>query len=59
MILISKEEAKSVREKFPDIHIRRTTNKYYMSENWKAVEYLRILHGQEREARYGGQHKSM
>lgn len=40
MIIINSEEVKLVRKYFPYVHIRRTTNKYYMEENPKAVSFL-------------------
>lgn len=41
MISISKEETKLVRKYFPYVHIRRTTHKYYMEENRKAMSFLK------------------
>lgn len=41
MILISSEEAKKVRKFFPNVHIRRTANKFYMEENKRALGFLK------------------
>lgn len=41
MIRITKDEAKMVRKYFPYVHIHRTTHKYYMNENDRAVRFLR------------------
>lgn len=32
MVQIDRKEAEKIREKFPEIHIRRTANKYYVEE---------------------------
>ena len=40
MINITKREAALVRKYFPYVHIRRTTHKYYMEENSKAIAFL-------------------
>lgn len=40
MIRITKDEAKMIRKYFPYVHIHRTTHKYYMNENPKAVKFL-------------------
>lgn len=42
MVAISKAEAKIVREQFPWVHMRRTVNKYYMEEDRKALQMLRM-----------------
>lgn len=44
MIMISREEAESVRKYFPHVHIRRTANKFYMEENSRAVQFIKQLH---------------
>lgn len=41
MTNITKEEARLVRKYFPYVHIRRTTHKYYMEENRRAMNFLR------------------
>lgn len=41
MVSITRQEAELVRKYFPYVHIRRTTHKYYMEENRKAVEFLK------------------
>lgn len=41
MISISKKETELVRKYFPYVHIRRTTHKWYMEENRKALEFLK------------------
>ncbi len=41
MINISKQETELIRKYFPYVHIRRTTHKYYMEENKKAMEFLK------------------
>lgn len=46
IILISKDEYKKIREKFPELHIRRTVvqkskrGRYYMTERRDAMLYL-------------------
>lgn len=53
IILISKDEYKKIREKFPELHIRRTVSqkskrgRYYMTERRDAMAYLlRDLRGE-------------
>lgn len=41
MIFITEHETKLIRKYFPYVHIRRTTHKYYMEENKKAMEFLK------------------
>jgi hypothetical protein len=41
MIKISEQESKLIRKYFPYVHIRRTTHKYYMEENKKAMDFLK------------------
>lgn len=48
MINITKEETKLIRKYFPYVHIRRTTHKYYMEENRKAVEFLKNINASKR-----------
>lgn len=48
MINITAEETKIIRSKFPNVHIRRTTNKYYMEENKKAMDFLKRLNNNKR-----------
>lgn len=49
MILISKEEATLVREKYKDVHIRRTMkqksgrHRYYLEESPRAMTIIRRL----------------
>ena len=45
MIIISKHETELIRKYFPYVHIRRTTNKYYMEEHKKAMEFLNNYRG--------------
>ena len=40
MINISKREAELIREKFPQVHIRRTVHKYYMEEAKRAMIFI-------------------
>lgn len=46
MILITKDEAESVRRCFPDVHIVRTMkqhsdrHRYYCEESWKVLRFL-------------------
>ena len=40
LINISKKEAELVREKFPNVHIRRTVHKYYMKEAKRALIFI-------------------
>lgn len=53
MVSISKEEAKLVREYFPNVHIVRTMkqkssrHRYYCEENWKAMKFLERVHNGE------------
>lgn len=47
MIKISQREADLVREKYPQVHIRRTVHGYYMEEAKKAM----ILIAQDRRSR--------
>lgn len=42
MVSITKEETKLIRKYFPYVHIRRTMHKYYMEENKKAMDFLKI-----------------
>ncbi len=55
MIAITKDEAEQVRKYFPYTHIRRTTHKYYMEENRKAVDFLRGVRG-DRSKKNGKRH---
>ena len=41
MIQVDEKVAKSVRKKFPQLHIRRTANKYYLEENKAVLAYLK------------------
>lgn len=41
MIQISKDEAKIIREKMPCVPIRRTTHKYYMEEDRRALSLIK------------------
>lgn len=41
MINITNEEVKLIRKYFPYVHIRRTTHKFYMEENAKAMNFLK------------------
>lgn len=41
MIKISRQETGLIRKYFPYVHIRRTTHKYYMEENRKAMAFLK------------------
>lgn len=40
LIRISQREAELVREKYPNVHIRRTVHKYYMEESKKAMIFI-------------------
>lgn len=42
MVCINKKEAKQIRERFPDVHIRRTAHKYYVEEARRVLNYLNI-----------------
>ena len=54
MIQIDRNEANKVREKYPDIHIRRTANKYYVEEVPKVLILLgRCVPSKKGGARYG------
>lgn len=41
MIQIDDKIAKEVRKKFPQLHIRKTANKYYLEENKAVLAYLK------------------
>lgn len=43
MINITKDQADLVKKYFPYVHIMRTTHKYYMEENSKAVNFIKNL----------------
>lgn len=51
MIAVTKDEAKIVRDRFPHVHIRRTVNKYYMEENFKAMQFLKRTSDSGKEKR--------
>ena len=40
MTQINQSEANKIREKYPDVHIRRTANKYYVEEVPKALNLI-------------------
>lgn len=40
MIQIDYTEAQKIREKYPDVHIRRTASKYYVEEDPKALKLI-------------------
>lgn len=40
MTQIDQNEANKIRERFPDVHIRRTANKYYVEEIPKVLSYI-------------------
>lgn len=46
MININSDEARSIRKKFPYVHIRRTTNRYYMEEQPAAMRWLKSFRGE-------------
>lgn len=50
MIMVSKVEMKALRERFPEIHARRTVNKYYVEESPKVVSFLRNLYRRKEHA---------
>lgn len=41
MIQISKSEARMVRKMFPNIHMKRTVNKYYAEERPQLLQFLK------------------
>ena len=43
MINVTKDQADLVKKYFPYVHIMRTTHKYYMEENSKAVNFINNL----------------
>ena len=45
MIQITKDEAKTIRQKVRGANIRKTRHKYYMVESWSAMRYLNMLRG--------------
>lgn len=54
LIQINQVEANKVRAKYPDIHIRRTANKYYVEEVPKVLILLgRCVPNMKGGARYG------
>lgn len=40
MTQIDQKEAVRIREKFPEVHIRRTANKYYVEEVPKVMAFI-------------------
>lgn len=40
MILVTKDEAQKLRERFPSLHIHRTMHKWYVAKNQRALWYL-------------------
>ncbi len=48
MITITRKEADMVRKYFPWVHIRRTTHRYYMEEDPKAVSFLKSVNAPKR-----------
>ena len=59
MITISKEEAKAVREKFPNVHIVRTMRqkskrgRYYCEESRKVISFIRNMREKKVSEKYG------
>jgi len=43
LIAITKEEAKTIRQKFPNIRIKPTKNKLFMVDDPTAIKYLRFV----------------
>lgn len=41
MILVSKAEAEAIRKKFPNVHLKRTVNRYYAEEHPAVMKMLR------------------
>ena len=52
MVQIERSEADKIRDKYPEIHIRRTANKYYVEEIPKAM----ILIGRYVDTKGGAQY---
>lgn len=55
MIVVTKEEIKALRDRFPGVHVHRTVNKYYVEENPKVVAFLKGTPAQGREKRHAKQ----
>ena len=45
MIVITRAEKDLIRRYYPGVHIRRTTHKYYMEENPRAIRFLKSQSG--------------
>jgi len=45
LVQITKDEAKTIRQKVRGANIRKTRHKYYMVESWSAMRYLNMLRG--------------
>ena len=52
MVQIDRNEADKIRERYPEIHIRRTASKYYVEETPRAM----MLIGRYVPAKGGAQH---
>ena len=57
MIQIDRNEADKIRAKYPEIHIRRTANKYYVEENQKVMILLGRCVPRKGGAHYAGKAK--
>ena len=53
MTQIDQNEANKIRARFPEVHIRRTANKYYVEEIPKVLTYIGRCVNQKGGARYG------
>lgn len=52
MTQIDQNEANKIREKYPDVHIRRTANKYYVEEIPKVLSLIGRCVNQRGGTRY-------
>lgn len=50
MIQISKDEARMIRKQFPNIHMKRTVNKYYAEERPQLLQFLKRSTGKDVKA---------
>lgn len=57
MIQIDRKEADKIRAKYPDVHIRRTANKYYVEETPKALILIGRCAPRKGGAHYAGKSK--
>ena len=54
MVQIDRQEADKIRDRYPEIHIRRTANKYYVEESPKAMILIGRCVNTKGGGRYAG-----